>query len=185
MRIQLNENLQYQDMKDQITPVLGIDQYQSSIGSDDDLITLDFTVAGKEQAEDLAEWFERGYDWVIDGETSPGEVKPGQFITFVEINRRIKSPERIMEMLDDLETLTDIRAEDWKIKIAGKEFPATVENIRRNLTVSPQEYRDSHPDDTGDEALSEWKQIAGVSMTTPQVSDTPDIVTLKRQAGLL
>ena len=185
MRTQLNEGLEYQDMKDQIIPVLGIDNYQSSIGTDDDLITLNFTVAGKQQAEDLAEWFERGYDWVIDGETSPGEVKPGEFITFVEMSRRLRSPERIMEMLDDLQTLTDIKIEDWKIKIGDKELPASADNIRRNITLSPQEYRDEHEDKTGDEELTEWKQIAGVSMKTPDTTDSLEIQQLKRQAGLL
>lgn len=185
MRVQLNENLQYMDMENQITPIVGIDIYQSSVGSDDDLITLDFTLAGKEQAEDLAEWFERGYDWVIDGDTSPGEVKPGEFITFVEINRRLKSPERIMEMLDDLETLTGIKAADWKIKIGDQELPASADNIRRNLTLSPHEYREQHEDESGDDTLSEWKQIAGVSMKTAETTDSQEIQQLKRQAGLL
>jgi hypothetical protein len=185
MRIQLNEGLNYMDMEHQIVPVLGVDQYQSSVGTDDDLITLDFTVKGKAPAQDLAEWFEKGYDWVIDGDISPGEVRPGQFITFVEMNRRLKSPERIVEMIEDLETLTGFTLDKWKLKIANQELELTVDNIRKHLVVSPHEYREVHPDETGDDALNEWKQIAGVSMITATNKDSDAIRAIKRQAGLI
>jgi len=181
----LTEGLKHMDLEDQMLATIGIDQYESSIGENDDMITLDFTVKGKAQAQDLAEWFERGYDWVIDADTSPGEVKDGNYIVFVEMNRRTKVPQYIMEMLEDLETLTGYTVADWKAKIKDQEFQPTVESISDRLELSPHIYRDTHPDESGDEQLAEWKQIAGVSMTTTKTKEDPAITAIKRQAGLI
>ena len=173
------------DMEDQMLPYIGIDQYESSVGENDDMITLDFLVKGKAQAQDLAEWFERGYEWVVDADSSPGEVKGGNYAVFVEMNRRTKVPARIIEMLDDLGTLTGFELEDWKAKIKDQEFTPTEELIGDRLELSPHRYRESHPDETGEEELNEWKQIAGVSMSTTQSKDDDAIRAIKRQAGLI
>lgn len=180
----LTEGLKHMDMEDQVIPIVGIDQYESSVGENDDMITLDFLVKGKAQAQDLAEWFERGYDWVIDADTSPGEVKDGNYIVFVEMNRRTKVPQYIIEMLGDLETLTGLAPTDWKVKIKDQEYDADATKIGDRLELSPRQYRETHPDNTGEEELTEWKQIAGVSMDTPQQQD-PLLAAIKRQAGLL
>jgi hypothetical protein len=181
----LTEGLKHMDMEDQMLPYIGIDQYESSIGENDDMITLDFLVKGKAQAEDLAEWFERGYDWVIDADSSPGEVKGGNYVVFVEMNRRIKVPARIIEMLDDLSTLTGFELKDWKAKIKDQEFTPTEELIGDRLELSPHLYRETHPDEQGDDTLNEWKQIAGVPMTTVVNKDSDAIRAIKRQAGLI
>lgn len=179
----LTEGLKHNDMKDMIVPIVGIDRYESAIGSNDDIITLDFLVKGESAAQDLAEWFERGYDWVIDGDNSPGEVKKGKYAVFVEINRRTKSPQQIIEMLDDLETLTGLEVKDWTLKVKDNEIATTAEAIAKAIELSPHEYRETHPDE--DSALNEWKEIAGVPMTTTVSKDSEDIKRIKRQAGLI
>lgn len=179
----LTEGLKHNDMKDLVIPVLGIDRYESAIGSNDDIITLDFMVKGESAASDLAEWFERGYDWVIDADCSPGEVQKGKYAVFVEINRRTKSPEQIIEMLDDLQTLTELEVGDWKVKIKDAEIATTPEAIRKSIELSPHEYRETHPDE--ENSLNEWREIAGVPMKTTVSTDSEDIKRIKRQAGLL
>lgn len=173
------------DMEHQVVPTVGIDQYESSVGTNDDLITLDFTVKGKAVGNDLAEWFEKGYDWVIDADTSPGEVKDGNFLVFVEMNRRKASPEHIVEMIGDLETLTGFKLDDWTVKIKDQEIKPDAAMIKKNLEISPHEYREAHPDEDGEDALNEWKQIAGVNMITPVNKDSEAIKRIKRQAGLI
>lgn len=174
----LKESLKYQEMKDQVFPVIGIDQYASSVGSDDDLITLDFTVRDKQVADDLTEWFERGYDWVIDSETSPGEVATGKYLVFVEMNRRSKSAEQIMEMIEDLETLTDIKPSEWKVKIKSETKSATLNDIKSGITLSPHEYRMAN-----EEPLNEWRQIAGIQ-TVQTYNDDEAMKAMKRRAGI-
>ena len=153
----------------QVIPELGLDKYESKIGDDDEFITLDFTVRSKACAEDLVNWLERGYDWIIDAENSPGEVSTGKFLVFVELNRRNRVPQRIMEMLSDLETLTDIKPEDWKLKIGDEMYPASEETIKEHVELSPQQYRDNEtPDEKADdtesldEELNEMRIIAGL-----------------------
>lgn len=180
----LTEGLRYLDMKDQVYPTLGIDQYASSVGTDDDLITLDFTVKAKEVAADLAEWFERGYDCVVDAEPSPGEVTAGKFLVFVEMNRRLSGPKQIIEMLDDLQTLTGFKVEDWKIKIGDQTEQADINFIKSNVEMSPHEYRMSKDTTAQDDAqLNEWRRIAGVNTVSTYTEDEA-IKAIKRQAGI-
>jgi len=174
----LNEGLNYMDMEGQMFATVGIDQYASSVGQDDDMITLDFTVKSKEAAADLAEWFERGYTWVIDAEPSPGEVADRKYLVFVEMTRRSRSPEQIMEMLGDLETLTGFKKSDWKIKIGEETKPATEENIKAGIELSPHDYRVAK-----EEPLNEWREIAGIPTVSTYENDEA-ITALKRQAGI-
>lgn len=174
----LAEGLKYLDMENQVIPLIGVDEFRSSIGEDDDMITIHFLVKGKRVADDLAEWFERGYDWVIDAEPSPGEVTDGRWIVFVEMNRRSNTPKQIMEMIDDLETLTGIKSEGWQMKIGDKKEAASVEFMKKNLTLSPHEYRA-----TQEEPLNEWREIAGIE-TVSTYNNDEEMKAMKRRAGI-
>ena len=101
----INEGLDYLDMVDQIEPTVSVDEYSAKMGKDSDIVTLAFTVNSEAAGNDLVDWFERGYDFVLDAQVSEGEVKPGQYLVFVEMNRRSSVPKRIIELLDDLEKL--------------------------------------------------------------------------------
>ena len=69
----LCEALNYKDMEGMIKPTVHVDEFASKMGDDDDIIVLSFFVRSKEAARDLVSWFEKGYDWVMDADTSPGE----------------------------------------------------------------------------------------------------------------
>jgi gliding motility-associated-like protein len=71
----------------------------------------------------------------------------------------------------------------YKVKIKDSDIPTTAEAIRKSIELSPHAYRESHPDE--DDALNEWKQIAGVPMTTSVSTDSEDIKRIKRQAGII
>ncbi len=95
----LNEGLDYHDLVGQMIPEVTVDEYAAKMGEDDEIVTLAFTVKGKQVGEDLSDWFERGYDWVLDAQVSDGELVPGKYLVFVEMNRRTSTPERIIELL--------------------------------------------------------------------------------------
>jgi hypothetical protein len=177
-RQQLNEGLGYLDMENMVVPVLGIDEYSAHSGDDDEIVTLSFIVRDHEAGEDLSDWLERGYDWVVDASVSEGELKSGQWVVFAELNRRSTVPARVMEVLSDLDTLTDVKAKDWKVSIDGKEYPATEENIANHLTLSPHLYRQDH-----EEELNEWREIAGLPNVNTYENDEA-IKAIKRQAGI-
>lgn len=175
----LTESLNYQDMKDQLIPLLGIDEFESRIGEDYDIITLNFMVKSKEVGEDLVIWLERGYDFVIDAETSPGEIENDKYYVFVEINRRKSSAKRIIELLKDLETLTDLKINQWSLKINGKLHKASTEIIEHELILSPSEYKNNK-----EVELNEWRNIANLNHVSFYDNDDQDLKAIQRQAGI-
>lgn len=179
MKVQLNESLKHLDMKNQVYPTVGIDKFKSRIGDDSDFITLSFAVKSEEVGNDLSDWFERGYDYVIDCETSPGEVADRKFLVFVEMNRRTSSPKKILELISDLETLTGLSVEDWKVEIGDQVFPLDVEAISKNIKLSPHEYREEV-----EGQLNEFRQIAGIKTVNTHKQDQ-DILNIQRQAGII
>jgi hypothetical protein len=50
------------------------------MGDDDDIIVASFFVRSQQAARDLMNWFEKGYDWVMDADVSPGEISPGRYL---------------------------------------------------------------------------------------------------------
>lgn len=171
-------SLGHLDMEHELIPLLGIDQFAARLGEDEDIITLNFVIRSKNAGEDLVIWLERGYEFILDAEVSPGEVEIGKYYVFAEINRRPSSPRKIMEILDDLSTLTGIRGEDWSIKVNRKRYPATKENIESFVPTTSNDYRKINESE-----LNEWREIAGLKTEKIYDSD-PDIIEMQRQAGI-
>lgn len=178
MRQTLLEGLRYHDMVNQVVPVVGVDEYKAQLGGDDDIVTLNFTVSSRQCAEDLADWFERGYDWVMDAEASDGELAPMRWVVFVELNRRRAVPEHIVELCKDLFTLTDIPEEEWKVTVDGEEYPLNADILSQHILTSPHEYRQYH-----EQALNEWREIAGIQ-TVRTYEDDAELQQLKHRAGM-
>ena len=95
----LTEGLNYLDMENQMFPTLYIDEYAAKMGEDKDIITLSFMVKSYAVGEDLVSWFERGYNFVLDASVSEGELEPGKFLVFVEMDRRSWVPKKIYELI--------------------------------------------------------------------------------------
>jgi hypothetical protein len=160
--MQLNENLDYHDLAGQVISTLSVDEYSAKAGTDDEIVTLAFIVRGTQASQDITDWFERGYDWVLDAQVSEGEYVPGKNLVFVEMPRRTKSAERIIELLQDLETLTDIKLTEWTISVDGEEYDADVEVLKSVIISSPHDYREAHPEGEEEAELNEMREIAGI-----------------------
>jgi hypothetical protein len=165
----LNEALDYLDMKDQVEPKITVDEYAAKMGKDSDIVTVTFTVHSKLAAKDLVSWLERGYDFILDASISDGELEPGDWLVFTEMDRRIAVPDRIIKILSDLETLTGLDLDDWIVDIDGTEVGANEELIRDQMILNPNEYR---MEKEKDEKLDEVRQLAGLDPEkTPYVED--------------
>ena len=84
----LSESLGYKDLEGLMKPTVHVDEFSSKMGDDDDIIVISFFVRDAQAAKDLMAWFEKGYDFVLDADKSPGEVKPNRYLVYVEIRRR-------------------------------------------------------------------------------------------------
>jgi hypothetical protein len=153
----LTEFFNYKYLNKKIDPTINLDEYAANMGDDDEIVTLAFTVKGQQASEDLVDWFERGYDYVLDSEVSDGQVTKGKYLVFVEMNRRTTVPERIVELIEDLETLTNLPVEDWTIIIDKEEYTADVEQLKQVIILSPSKYRQVHEED-----LNEMRERAGL-----------------------
>jgi hypothetical protein len=182
----LNESLDYMDMVDQIGDTITIDEYSAKMGKDKDIVTVTFTAHSKLAAEDLVTWFERGYDFVLDASVSEGELEPGKWLVFAELDRRSKVPNRIITLLSDLETLTGIKLKDWKVEIEGEECEADEDAIREHMILNPNVYKDEKEEaenELEDNDLNEMRIRAGIDVKSMYVEDEY-IKNLKAIAGM-
>jgi hypothetical protein len=175
----LTEGLNYMDMEDQVTPLLGIDEFKSRIGNDSDIIVLNFIVGCEAAGNDLVDWLERGYEWIVDSEVSPGEVLDKKYFVYAELNRRTSAPKRIYEIIEDLKTLTGLDIDEWQFKVDGEKYPLTIENLQNHLLLDPTAYKQ-----TSEEELNEWRRIAGLS-TVKTYNQDADILELQRRAKVI
>ncbi len=178
----ITEGLDYMDLEGQLSPTVSIDEYAAKMGKDSEVVTIAFIVNSHSAGEDLVEWFERGYDWVLDAQASEGELVPGKYLVFVETNRRLKVPERVIELLEDLETLTGYKLNDWTVKVADEEYDADPAVLKQVLTLSPQQYREEVEDEEG---LNEMREQAGISVKPlHKEKQDAEIKAFKSMAGL-
>jgi hypothetical protein len=180
MKTYITEGLDYHDLVGQVVPKITVDEYAAKMGDDKDVVTLTFIVKSKQAALDLVDWFEKGYDFILDASLSDGEIEVGKWLIFVEMDRRFKVPERIVEILDDLKTLTDIPLKDWEIEVDGESYDANEKVLRQVIIVNPNEYT---IDKENEEDLNEMRLRAGLD--THQVYDDNEYTRyIKSLAGM-
>jgi hypothetical protein len=179
----LNESLDYHDLEGQMLPVVSVDEYAAHMGTDSEIVTLAFTIKSEAAGNDLVDWFERGYDWVLDAQVSEGEIKPGRYLVFVEMNRRTSVPKRIIELLDDLETLTALPVKDWTVVVDDEEYSPEEDVLKQVITISPHDYRET--EEVEEEEINEMRERAGLEVKAIHADkQDADIKAYKSMAGL-
>jgi hypothetical protein len=173
------EGLGYKDMEGLLKPEIHVDEFESKMGSDEDIIVLSFFITNEQASKDLMKWFETGYDFVIDSDRSPGEIKPNRYLVYVEIRRRSSAGEYVQQLLDDLSTLTEFEPKDWAMVYDEKTTPYSKEEFERLVPLSPKEYKRQH-----DEDLNEMRVAAGLPTKTYYEQDQ-ELQALQSAAGLL
>ena len=154
---QLSEGLEYRDLVGVMKPTLHVDEFASKMGDDDDVIVISFFVRDQQAAKDLMSWFEKGYDFILDSDRSPGEIKPNRYLVYVEMRRRSAAPDHVQELLQDLETLTEFEPEDWVIHYDGRSVPWSEEAFGKLVPLTPDAYRATHEGE-----LNDMRDAAGI-----------------------
>lgn len=162
----INETLDYGDFKGELEPTVSVDEYSAKMGKDKDIVTLAFIVNSKLCGEDLTSWLETGYDFILDADVSDGEIDKGQWLVFAEMNRRLSVPEKIIEVLEDLQGLTGYKLDDWKIKVDDKIYKADKDSLKNVLQLSPKEYarlkRKEEKEEKAEEELNQMRDLANL-----------------------
>jgi hypothetical protein len=176
----LREALEYKDLEGMLKPTIHIDEFSSKMGDDEDIVVLSFFVRDQYAAQDLVNWFEKGYDFVLDADRSPGEIKPNRYLVYVEIRRRSTAGGHVEQLLNDLNTLTEFDVSDWTMHYRGKEIPFSRDTFDQTVPLSPKAYRDRYEGD-----LNEMRVAAGMPIVTTYNRKDPDLQAIQSAAGLI
>ena len=175
----LFESLSYKDLEGILKPTIHVDEFSSKMGEDDDIIVVSFFVRDAQAAKDLMSWFEKGYDFVLDADRSPGEIKPNRYLVYVEIRRRSTAGGHVATLLDDLGTLTEFSPEDWSMHYKDKTTPFSQEAFEDQVPLTPKAYRKRYEND-----LNEVRTRAGLAVKPIYERDS-EMKPIQQAAGIL
>jgi|TARA_B100001094_G_scaffold243177_1_gene239241 hypothetical protein len=96
------------DLKDCVDHIFEIDSFKSKMGDDKDIVTLSFSVAEKHAADDLMNFIEKGYEFVLDADATAGEQSDGTYKVFVELERNRHISDNILEIADGVGKLSGL-----------------------------------------------------------------------------
>ena len=167
-------SLKRMDLKDCIGKKIHIDEYQAKMGDDDDIIVISLKSTYRDQAVDLVNFLEKGYDWVLDADVSSGELGDGSYVVFIECLRRPSIPEKFFKMLKDVENLTGNKPSEYEFKYAKENdyIPLTIETMTEKVPLDPRKYRKlNKTKDSDDVALENMQMQAGLAPKTEPVTD--------------
>jgi len=159
------------DLKYCVDDIFEVDSYQSKMGTDDKIVVLSFRVKPTQAAEDLVNFIEKGYDFVLDADKTSGEQSDGYYRVFVEMERSRHVGQQITEILDGIKKLADVNEFKFRYYKNFRSQPAdqaTLENIvpkdgneysiRKNETAM-ENYKNFFANSYVDEVIMEGDHI--------------------------
>jgi len=154
-----------------VDDIFEVDSYQSKMGTDDKIVVLSFRVKPTQAAEDLVNFIEKGYDFVLDADKTSGEQSDGYYRVFVEMERSRHVGQQITEILDGIKKLADVNEFKFRYYKNFRSQPAdqaTLENIvpkdgneysiRKNETAM-ENYKNFFANSYVDEVIMEGDHI--------------------------
>ena len=128
------------DLHDLVRPVFEVDSYRSKMGSDEDIVVVSFSVMEQQAAKDLVDFIEKGYNFVLDADATPGEIDEGIYKVFVEIERNQKIPVQISELLDGVGKLAEVDGFRFRYYKSFNSQIANLSNLQEMIPSDPNGY---------------------------------------------
>jgi len=128
------------DLRDTIDRVFEIDSYKSKMGDDQNIVTLSFSLTGKEAATDLSNFLEKGYSFILDSDVTAGEQSDGTYKVFVELERNRDVNDNIFEIIDGVSKLSDKDEFKFRYYKNWRSEHATLENLKNSVPEDPDNY---------------------------------------------
>jgi hypothetical protein len=176
----LSESLAFKDLEGLMKPTVHVDEFSSKMGDDDDVVVISFFVRDQQAARDLMNWFEKGYDFVLDADRSPGELKPNRYLVYVELRRRSTTGGHVEQLLTDLNTLTEYDVDDWTMHYKGQAVPFSRDAFDSRVPLSPRAYRELR-----DKGLNEVRSAAGLPVVAVYDQQDPVLQSIQSAAGII
>lgn len=175
---QINEGLQAGDLRMLVDNIFEVDSFSSKMGEDKEIVVLAFTVKSQDPAQDLVEFVENGYDFVLDADASPGELSDGKYKVFVEIERNRRIAEQILELLNGISKLADI--DDFKFRY-HKSFHS-IDADKDNLDSAVPKTKDEYEINIQENVMNNFSNFFGRSFLEAVSVDHEDIVFQRKYA---
>jgi hypothetical protein len=173
------EGLEYKDMEGLLKPTIHVDEFAAKMGDDDDIIVISFFVRDLQAAKDLMAWFEKGYDFVLDADRSPGEIKPSRYLVYLEMRRRKSAARNVQQLLDDLSTLTEFEPNQWRMRYKGQDHDWSEESFAKMVPLTPDAYRAENETE-----LNDVRTAAGLEPKKIHDKQGDDVKALQSMAGI-
>lgn len=132
--------LQAGDLKFLVDNILEIDSYKSKMGDDANIITVSFSVKNQQAADDLNEFIEKGYSFVLDSDVTVGEQSDGMYKVFVEIERNKQAADNIFEIIDGVSKLSTVEDFRYRYYKNFRSEELTLENLTNDVPTDPNTY---------------------------------------------
>ena len=135
----LNKN----DLVGLLRTKIHVDEFESKMGKDEDIIVISFKLKYQDPAKDLVNFLEKGYEWILDADVSAGTVSDGSWIVFVETERRPSIARKLIDFLEDVKSLSGNNPEEYtfRYKKDTKYIPLTADSFEDTVPLTPREYR--------------------------------------------
>lgn len=130
------------DLEHMVYNIFEIDSFKSKMGSDEDIITLSFSVKEQNAAKDLETFLERGYPFVLDADVTSGEQRDGTYKVFVELERTKEAPLQITEIVDGVKKLAGLDEVKFRYYKNFRSNDATSDNLTEIIPVDKDSYKE-------------------------------------------
>jgi hypothetical protein len=134
-------SLKTNDLRDMVDHIIEIDSFKSKMGDDEDIVVITLSTRTYESARDLVNFIEKGYEYVLDADATPGEQSDKTYKVFVELERKKDSAENVISMMEDMKSLTGIQNFKFRYYKNFKSYPLTFDNLKLQLPTTSSMYK--------------------------------------------
>ncbi len=184
----LTEGLKEQELRDLVHNEIHIDEFQAKMGNDSDIIVLSFKIKYKAAAQDFEKFLEKGYNFVLDAETSKSEYANGWYLVFVEIRRRLGFTTQLLRVLSDLKNITNVT--NWRFTYGASKkrntnvWPITGQNLNKIVPLSPKRYREVYAQEKEHQSDLDSLLMASNVNLNKNLEITESDINMRISAGL-
>ena len=173
----LNEDsLRAGDLRNLVKHIFEVDNYKSKMGDDKDIVVLSFTVEHKAPAEDLVSFIEKGYQFVLDADMTPGELSDGKYRVFVEMQRTPKVAEQINDLLYGVQKLTGIEQFKFRYHKSFDSKVADLSSLSETIPSDPSTYETV----ISERKMESYENFFSKSMLEKITMSEDNILTVKK-----
>lgn len=132
--------LRQNDLEFTIDNIFEIDSFKSKMGDDKNIVVLSLSARTKESANDLMNFLEKGYPFVLDADVTSGEQADGSYKVFVELERNKDIPDQIVEIVDGVKKLSDLDEMRFRYYKSFQSSPVDVQTVSETVPLDNDAY---------------------------------------------